>query len=985
MLSGAAAPLAAYDQIPMSFEVNQGQTDAQVQYLAHGAGYTLFLTPEEAVLSLQSATAGAAQQSPGAALRMQLVGADAAPQLVGQDQIPSTSNYITGNNPSQWVTDVPNFARVQEPGVYPGVNLVYYGNQQQLEYDFTVAPGTDPGVIRLAFSGAESMALDAQGDLVLHTAAGDVVEHAPVLYQEIAGARQAVSGHYVLEQDGQVGFAVGTYDPSQPLVIDPTLVYSTYLGGDGNDQGNAIAVDQDGNVYISGSTTSDNFPTTAGSISGTLGSQNVFVSKLNAAGTALVYSTYLGGEGTSQANGIAVDSAGDAYITGSTTSNEFPTTAGAFQTEPGDSGNYAFVAKLNPNGSALVYSTYLDGSGNAQGNGIAVDSAGNAYVTGSTGSTDGQGFPTTAGAFEADTDGNGAAFVAKLNANGSALVYSTCLGFDGDSGNGIAVDATGDAFVTGTASSTDFPTTVGAFQTVQSDYESDAFVTKLNATGSALVYSTYLGGIGEDYGTGIAVDSAGNAYITGSTTSTSFPTTAGAFLTGTYGGAFLTKLNANGTALIYSTYLGGNGFDHGTGIAVDSAGDAWITGYTTSTNFPTTADAVQSVIFEDIDAFVSELNADGTALKYSTYLGGTIADEGVIDAGQAIAVDSAGNIYVTGLAFPGNFPIKNALQSTLGGSSNAFIAKFAPGQVQVTPSADTTTLRSSPSSSTIGQMVTFTATVTPDAGSTGTPTGTVTFEEGTTVLGTAPLGADGTASFSLATLAVGCAHHHRRLQRRCQLRRRQRDHARGGQSGRHDHEPRRIAQHLDRRPDGHLHGHRDIRGRVDRHADGQRDVQGRNDRARDRPPRRRRRHLRHLGSGRGLAHHHRRLQRRYRLRQRHRRHHRDGQRSGHQHGSPAHQRQALRNPRHADDRGAHIRPAARSQLRRRRPELRHHRPERPSDPDQPGRAQPDPPHGHAASRAADQHPPPLPVDRQRCGAGSGEQHERPAPRQQGCG
>ena len=230
--------------------------------------------------------------------------------------------------------DVPNFAQVEEPGVYPGVNLVYYGNQQQLEYDFTVAPGADASVIRLAFSGAESMALDAQGDLVLHTAAGDVVEHAPVLYQEIGGARQAVAGHYVLEPDGQVGFAVGNYDPSQPLVIDPTLAYSTFLGGDGNDQGNAIAVDQDGNVYITGYTNSDDFPETGDGVPGTLGGQNVFVSKLNAAGTALVYSTYVGADGSSQANGIAVDSAGDAYITGFTNSDIFPTTAGAFQTEP---------------------------------------------------------------------------------------------------------------------------------------------------------------------------------------------------------------------------------------------------------------------------------------------------------------------------------------------------------------------------------------------------------------------------------------------------------------------------------------------------------------------------------------------------------------------------------------------------------------------------------------------------------------------------
>ncbi len=764
MLSTAAVA-ASYAQIPMSFEANMGQTVAQVQYLARGAGYTLFLTPEEAVLSFRSATAGSTQQSPGAVLRMQLVGADATPQLVGQDQLPGTSNYITGSNPSQWVTSVPNFGRVEESGVYPGVDLVYYGNQQQLEYDFTVAPGADPGVIRLAVSGAESMALDAQGDLVLHTAAGDVEEHTPVLYQEIGGARQAVSGHYVLEPDGQVGFAVGNYDSSQPLVIDPTLVYSTFLGGDDDDQGNAIAVDQAGNVYITGYTTSDDFPETDNSIPGTEGNQNVFVSKLNAAGTALVYSTYVGADGTSQASGIAVDSAGDAYITGTTSSAIFPTTAGAFQTGPGsgNGGNDAFVAKLNAAGSALVYATYLGGSGDDEGYGIAVDSVGNAYVTGSTDSTN---FPTTAGAFQTVNPGTVNAFVTKLNANGSALIYSTYLGgndnISNDQGYGIAVDASGDAYVTGSTGSTNFPTTAGAFQT-QRLGAVNAFVTKLNTTGSALVYSTYLGGgNGDSQGYGIAVDAAGNAYITGSTSTDNFPTTAAAFQTVLASDegdndAFVTKLNAAGTALVYSTYLGGSRDDEGNGIAVDSAGDAFVTGATMSTDFPTTSDAVQSAIAGEDDAFVAEVSADGTALKYSTYLGGDDSNRGDGDSsGQAIAVDSAGNVYVTGSAGSGNFPIENAFQSTFTGyDSNAFIAKFGSGQVQVTPSADTTTLGSSPSSSTTGQMVTFTATVAPAAGSTGTPTGTITFEEGTSVLGTAPLGADGTATFSSATLAVG--------------------------------------------------------------------------------------------------------------------------------------------------------------------------------------------------------------------------------------
>ena len=760
MLSTAAVA-ASYAQIPMSFEANAGQTAAQVQYLARGAGYTVFLTPDEAVVSLEPTNA---QGSSGAVVQMQWVGANGASPLVAEDQLTSTSNYLIGNDPSDWHTTVPNFGQVDEQGVYPGVNLTYHGNQQQLEYEFTIEPGTSPAVIRLAITGAESIALDAQGDLVLQTVAGDLEEPAPVLYQEIDGARQAVSGNYVLEPDGQVGFAVGAYDASQPLVIDPTLAYSSFLGGDGNDQGNAIAVDSAGNVYVTGFTTSDNFPEVGG-IPGNLGNQNVFVSKLNAAGTALIYSTYIGGEGNSQANGIAVNSAGNAYITGSTDPVEFPTTAGAFMPSS-DAENTGFVAELSADGSALIYSTYLGGTGDdegtgiAQGNGIAVDSAGNAYVVGTTDSVE---FPTTAGAFQTthgDDDGEDDAFVTKLNAEGSGLIYSTYLGGDGnDEGNAIAIDASGDAFITGSASSDDFPTTAGAFQTTLQG-ETNAFVTKLSADGSALIYSTYIGGDGDDAGNGIAVNAAGDAYITGTSGSDQFPTTANAFqqtlvmkLSSDY--VFVTELNAAGTALIYSTYLAGSYADLGYGIAVDSAGDAWVTGIDGSGDFPTTADAVQPAFIDDSDAFVSELNPDGTALEYSTYLGGTYGDDGdSFDSGQAIAVDSAGNVYVTGLAGSGSFPFQNALQSTFGGGEeDAFITKFATGQV--TSFADSTTLRSSASSSTIGQMVTFTATVTPGSGSTGTPTGTVTFEEGTTVLGTASLSADGTANFAISTLALG--------------------------------------------------------------------------------------------------------------------------------------------------------------------------------------------------------------------------------------
>ena len=361
------------------------------------------------------------------------------------------SNYLTGNDPSQWHTNVSDFARVKLQGVYPGVDLIYHGNQGQLEYDFTVAPGADPGTIRLAFQGADSTTLNAQGDLVLHTAAGDVVEHAPVLYQEIGGMRQSVSGRYLIGADGQVGFAVGSYDTSEPLVIDPTLSYSTFLGGSGRDEPVGIAVDGDGNVYVTGVTESTNFPLMNPVQPTNAGNADVFVTKLNAAGSAVLYSTYLGGNELDIGQGITVDSSGSAYVCGSTRSNSFPTTPGALQPTFGGASD-AFMTKLNAAGSGLVYSTYLGGSFDDQAIGIALDSTDSVYVAGSTYSAD---FPITPGSFQPVVAGQANAFVAKVNAAGSALVYSTALGAPaGGSGldsvvRGIAVDPSGAAYVTG--------------------------------------------------------------------------------------------------------------------------------------------------------------------------------------------------------------------------------------------------------------------------------------------------------------------------------------------------------------------------------------------------------------------------------------------------------------------------------------------------------------------------------------------------------
>ena len=668
LLSGATA---SYGQLPLAFEPNVGQTTAQANFLTQGNGYTLLLNADQATLGLQQSKANISS-SPGSpppvvnteVLTTRLVGANPAASGTALDQLPGVSNYLIGSNPANWHTNIPNYGQVEYQNVYPGIDQIYYGNQGgELEYDLVVNPGAHVGTIRLAITGAPSMTLDASGDLVLHTAGGDVLEEAPVVYQQVNGARQTVAGRYVLQGNGQVGFAVAAYNASLPLTIDPVLVYSTYLGGTGSNFGQAIAVDAAGNAYVTGATQAPNFPT-VGPVQGSLkGGQNVFVSKLNAQGTALVYSTYLGGNSYDEGYGIAVDAAGNAYVTGYTGSTNFPT-ANAFQ-ETLKATDNVFVTKLNAQGNALVYSTYLGGSTDDYGHSIAVDSAGNAYVTGYTGSTN---FPT-ANALQGALKGSENTFVTKLDAQGSALVYSTYLGGSGaDYGVSIAVDAAGDASVTGATTSTNFPT-ANALQTTLKGTQ-NAFVSKLNAQGSALVYSTYLGGSSHDAGQGIAVDAAGNAYVTGFADSTNFPT-ANAWQPTLKGfqNAFVTKLNPQGSALVYSTYLGGED-DSGFGIAVDTAGDAYVAGATESPNFPT-VNALQGTLKGPQNAFVTMLNAQGSALVYSTYLGGSSDD-----LGAGIAVDAAGNAYVAGYTDSTNFPTANAFQGTLKGTSNAFVAKI---------------------------------------------------------------------------------------------------------------------------------------------------------------------------------------------------------------------------------------------------------------------------------------------------------------------
>jgi len=540
---------------------------------------------------------------------MKVVGSNPQAKVEGLEELAGKVNYFIGNDPDKWHTDVATCAKVMYSGVYPGIDLVYYGNQSQLEYDFIVQPGAKPDSIRLAFEGAQSIRINESGELVLNTPGGEVIQRKPIVYQESAAGRNAVEGAYVLSAGDEVTFQVSVYDQSRALVIDPVLSYSTYLGGIGSDQGYGIAVDSSGAAYVTGVTDSINFPTASPIQAANGGGQDAFVTKINPAGNALVYSTYLGGSsGIFNENGsaIAVDSSGAAYVTGQTSSANFPT-VGPIQVAFGGGGD-AFVTKINPAGNGLVYSTYLGGSNFDEGRGIAVDSSGAAYVTGQTQSTN---FPT-ASPIPAAIGGGQDAFVTKINPAGNALVYSTYLGGSfGDVGNGIAVDSSGAAYVTGLTVSTNFPTASpiqGVFGGGPPGGVLDAFVTKINAAGNALVYSTYLGGSSPDQANAIAVDSSGAAYVTGYTQSTNFPTANPLPTQAAFGGgvdAFVTKFNPAGTALVYSTYLGGGG-EQGAGIAADSSGAAYVTGYTYSLNFPT-ANPIQAAKGGGYDAFVAKI------------------------------------------------------------------------------------------------------------------------------------------------------------------------------------------------------------------------------------------------------------------------------------------------------------------------------------------------------------------------------------------
>lgn len=711
--------------LPVSYEYNLGQADSRYQFIARMPGMTLYLTPGEAVLDVRDWLG-----HNGSVLRAELVGAD--PAAVAELGRPpeSMANFFIGSDASKWLTNVPVYSRVQYKNVYPGIDVEYHGDSGILEHDFIVGPNTDPSTIRMAFRGADGVRLDRQGNVEIEAGGKKIGWRKPVLYQNSESGRRRIEGAYRLSASGEISFSVGAYDKSKALVIDPVIQYLTYVGRANLDALGRIGTDANGNVYMTGFTQDLNFPATPGAYvanPGGASNGNVIVAKLNATGTAMSYVSHFGGATIDYGVGIAVDASGNVYLAGGTDSNNFPTTPGALKTtftseNPGAS--HCFVTKLNASGSGLAYSTFLGGRGTDRCFAIAVDAAGNAFVTGRTNSTN---FPVSEGAYQSAFRGGAPqtllagtqlgvpssdAFVAKLNPSGSALVYATYVGgSNNESGTAIAVDAQGNAYVAGITNSLNFPVTQGAIQTAfggaqgQTDLSiGDAFVLKVNPSGSGLIYSTYLGGRQNDMAFSITVDSQGSAYVAGSTASSNFPTTpravqpnykgAGGEARIVAGDGFVTKLNPAGNELVYSTFLGGTLDERASAVAVDSAGNAWVTGHTLSPDFPTTNDAFQrnhagqpaNDLFIIGDAFVTQLDAAGAAILTSSFLGGRGGD-----VGTAIAVLPDNSVIVAGLTSSTDLPVTTGVyqRQYFGTTGNgvpvgdAFIARLGQSQSNI--------------------------------------------------------------------------------------------------------------------------------------------------------------------------------------------------------------------------------------------------------------------------------------------------------------
>ena len=775
----------AYGQLPLIFEANRGQSDPAVKFTARGRGYELFLTGDDAVLALQPSSAKPGRSNPASLLSIALAQANPRAGVSGADELPGKSNYLIGNDPSQWHRGIPQYARVRYHDVYPGIDLVYYGNRGRLEADFEVAPGSDPRRVTMRFRGADQVTIDHTGNLVIALQGEPVVLQAPRVYQRFGSEERPVAGRFELRGSNEAGFALGDYDRNRMLIIDPVLNYSTFLGGSKDEACSvilgtgvpvagcpAIAVDTAFNTYIAGSTTSVDFPTGGTPFQASnKGQADVFVAKFNNTATILEFATYLGGNGIDSAAGVAVDPGFDVVVAGNTLSTNFPTKNG-FQSAPLSAHNHAFVAQLDPNGQNLLYSTYLSGNGTDTLTGLALDPSGNAYVIGTTTSTESQtGFPSTLGAIQVSSRAPSQFFVTKVDLTLSgtdSVAYSTYFGGSSPSsgetkGGGITVDINSNVYITGGTNFTDIPVLNASQGTLAGGL--DAFVAKLNpaaTVGTQLLYSTYVGGAtGDDIGYGIAADST-SAYVVGSTSSTDFPAAGTGSFQSTNGGgvdAFLAKLAnpvTTGTTpglvtLSYSTYLGGADTDVALGVGVDSNQGARIVGWTDSANFPVLNNPVQSGFGGLTDAFVARIDTTATTSTapghYTTFLGGAGKDYGT-----GIAVDSQGAVYVAGETASANFlieaqPDTNSFQPTLNGTTDAFVSKLGP-VVSLTMS-----VIPSPTVVGVGNQVSFVYTITNNGDFTNGVTFTDTISPGTTfVSATASPGSCAGA----ATTIVGC-------------------------------------------------------------------------------------------------------------------------------------------------------------------------------------------------------------------------------------
>jgi hypothetical protein len=657
-LENAGTP-AVHEDLLMWFEPNRGQASEVVAFQFRGLGYAVQLT-HSAVATLIL---------PGNdLLRMDLVDANSRTLAAGQNPLVGVSNYLIGSDPDGWQTGIPHFRRVSFEDVYPGISLTFYGSRGQLEYDFVVAPSADPSKIRVGFECPGRLAISPSGDLVFATENGRLVQRAPVLFQEIDGIRHEVEGSFrLLSQSphrSEVGFALGQYDPSHPLTIDPRIDYSTFLGGGSGDLGRDVALDSSGNVYVTGMTFSSDFPTQSPEDGSRGGSSDAFVAKFDPTGTTLVYSTYLGGSGSEQALGIAIDPSGNAYVAGETSSTDFPT-ASAYQDAYGGAFHDCFIVKLNAAGSAFVFSTYWGGNGDDYGTGIDVDIHGNPYVTGRTYSSN---FPTKS-AFQGTKGGFSGqdAFVSKFNDIGTFVYYSTYLGgTTADSAADIVVDSYYQAYVVGATESTDFPTAAAVQDTRAGQF--DAFIAKLSSSGAKL-FATYYGGSSFDSASTVTVGPSDRPYFAGYTESANFPTT-GAYQSTLSGGkdAFVAKFTSSGTPT-YSTYFGGGGDDQVGGIAVDQARRSHVVGWTTSTDFPL-IDPLQILPGGGNDAFSLLLDATGGPMFF-TYLGGVGHDYA-----EGIVLDDSYDAFITGWTYSTDFPTRGALQPTNAGERDLFLTKI---------------------------------------------------------------------------------------------------------------------------------------------------------------------------------------------------------------------------------------------------------------------------------------------------------------------